>query len=284
MVKHYIINSTNEIEEYIEFVPSCYQMWKKYLDCIYVLAFITDRDKSDPLVKRVSEFCDELYLFKPIDGIHTGIQAKTIRMWLATQFGEDVCTLTDIDQYLFDYKWLMECIKPAFEDHKFVAIGHDVYYGTKDEGKFPMYYTSGSSSLFKRIINHEEIDNFVNWFNRFREIKDPIDNKETIGPVFSDFSDESLLRYLIVNHPDQDFIKECIVKKNREKCEKYKCFDRLDRSVPYKIEHKESFEKLVGVYKLKDCNPLRPFNKYFIENKGILDYFGLDLDEKSIML
>ena len=56
MKTHYIINSTNEIEEYIEFTPSCYQMWKKHLDCVYVLAFITDRKKSDPLVKRVKSF------------------------------------------------------------------------------------------------------------------------------------------------------------------------------------------------------------------------------------
>ena len=150
MKTHYIINSTNEIEEYIEFVPSCYQMWKKHLDCVYVLAFITDRKKSDPLVKRVKKFCDKLYLFKPMDGIHTGIQAKTVRMWLASQFGDNICTLTDIDQYLFDFKWLMDCIKPSFDDDKFVTIGHDLYMGTYDEGKFPMYYTSGPSFIFKK--------------------------------------------------------------------------------------------------------------------------------------
>ena len=40
VLSHYIISTTNEIDLYIEFVPTVYQMWKKNLECIFVLGFI----------------------------------------------------------------------------------------------------------------------------------------------------------------------------------------------------------------------------------------------------
>ena len=126
---------------------------KKNLECIFVLGFITDRSENDPLVKRLKNFCDEIHLFKPYSDIHTGIQAKATRMWLASQYNDSICTLTDIDQYLFDFKWLKKSIKPAFDEQKFVEIGHNAYWGTREEGKFPMYYTTAPSYVFKKITN-----------------------------------------------------------------------------------------------------------------------------------
>ena len=59
---------------------------------------------------------------------------------MASQFGENVSTLTDIDQYLFDFNWLKNIIKPAFEQDKFVEIGHNAYWDTKEDGKFYVLY------------------------------------------------------------------------------------------------------------------------------------------------
>ncbi len=279
--KHYLITSTNEIDLYIEFVPSTFQMWKKNLDCIYILCFVTDRNHDDPLVKRLSQFCDEIYLFKPIKDIHTGIQAKAIRMWMASQFGENVSTLTDIDQYLFDFNWLKNIIKPAFEQDKFVEIGHNAYWHTKEDGKFPMYYTTSPSYIFNKIINPKNINNFEDWFLQFQNIKDPIDGQEHIGSNFYKFSDESLLRYLIEKNPDKEFINNVILKVVRPDFKLMKASRRLDRSCwP---QTKLTFQILEKT-KYLDCNPLRPFNKNVQHILPVLEWMNLNISKENIML
>ena len=279
--KHYIITSTNEIDLYIEFVPSTYQMWKKNLECVYILCFVTNRDKDDPLVKRLRQFCDELYLFKPVINVHTGIQAKVIRMWMASQFGENICTLTDIDQYLFDFNWLKQVINPAFDQGKFVEIGHNAYWETNENGKFPMYYTTSPSDIFNKIINPKKLNNFEEWFLQFKNIKDPIDNKEQIGPNFNIFSDESLLRYLIERHPDKEFINNIIVKVIRQDFKQMKASRRLDRAGWPNIKLSD---EILEKANLLDCNPLRPFNKYVNNILPILRWMKLNVSKENIIL
>jgi len=279
--KHYIITSTNEIDLYIEFAPSVYQMWKKYLKCTYVLVIVTDKSADHPLIKRLKNFCDEIYLFKSCENVHTGIQAKTLRMWMASQFGDNICTLTDIDQYLFDFDWLKRCILPAWTEDKFVEIGHNAYWDTAENGKFPMYYTTAPSTVFSKIINPENIKNFNDWFMRFNNITDPIDNKEHIGPVFNNFSDESLLRYLIVRHPDQAFVNKVIVKVIREDFKLMRASKRLDRSSwPQRTLDNDFLDKMMYL----DCNPLRPFNRYSVYLIPIIHWMKLDTSKEKVYL
>jgi hypothetical protein len=278
--KHYVIVSTNEIDTYIEFVPSCYQIWKKNLDCIYVLGVVTDKDINHPLIKRLNNFCDELHIFKPLEGVHTGIQAKTIRMWMASLYSDNVCTLTDIDQYLFDFNWLMNNIKPAFDGDKFVGLGQNAYFNGPDDGKIPMYYITAKSYIFKKIINEYNYDNFNDWFNQFRIIKNPIDNKEQIGKDFNNFSDESLMRYLIVRHSDQVYINKVLLKIQRFDFNGRYFGLRLDRSFwPNNFD-----ENILKNIKLIDCNPLRPFNKNYNKLLPIFKWLNLDLSEDKIKL
>ena len=278
---HYVITSTNEIDLYIEFVPTTYQMWKKYIDCIYILVVVTDKSEDHPLIKRLKNFCDEIYIFKPLDNIHTGIQAKTLRMWMASQFDNNICTLTDIDQYLFDFDWLKTCISPAWNENKFVEIGHNAYWDTSENGKFPMYYTTAPSNIFSKIINPHNIRNFNDWFIRFKNITDPIDNKEQIGPNFNAFSDESLFRYLIEKHPDQSFINDVIIKVIREDFKQMKASRRLDRARWPNIQLNNEW---LNTRNYLDCNPLRPFNKYSNYIMPILVWMNLDISKENIFL
>ena len=213
----HVITTTNEIETYYSFLPSSYQAWKKmFPDCVYVLGFISDRDENDPFVQKVKKHCDKFYHFKRLKGVHSGTQAKTTRMYLSTLFEKETCTIADIDYYLLNKKWFSEKIKPSMEDRKFVTVGNNGYLGTPHAGKWQMCMTSAPSDIFKTILNYDNLDSYESWFDSFRKIKGPIDNKESVENNYNSFSDESLFRYIVMRHPEQEFIKKTWIKEDRE--------------------------------------------------------------------
>ena len=121
--KHYIVTSTDENPLYYTFLPTVYQMWKKYIpDCIVVVGYIGNKTHKDPFVKRLAELCDKLHLFKHIKNMHPGCQAKPTRLFLAAKYTDGICTVVDIDQYLLNFDWFKQKISPVIEDNKFVSI------------------------------------------------------------------------------------------------------------------------------------------------------------------
>jgi hypothetical protein len=277
--KHYIITSTNEIDTYYTFLPSVYQMWKKKIpNCTFVLGFVSDRTEDDKFTQRIKSFCDEFYLFPRIPEIETGVQAKTTRLYLSTLYNDEICTFVDIDQYLLNFDWFFNKIKDAFEDNKFVAIGANGYEYTDDTGKWPMPYNTAPSSVFKNIVNYNNIDNYVSWFNSYKIIENPIDNKESVMNPFSKFSDESLLRYIMIKHPDQDFINKVWLKKDREDYFKMVASRRIDRGWWEQSYNKENLYNHFYI----DSFPLRPFNKFSNYLIPILEYLNLDLSTDKI--
>jgi len=279
--KHYIITSTNEIDTYYTFLPSVYQMWKKKVpNCTFVVGFVSDRDENDPFTKRISEFCDELHVYRRIPEIDTGVQAKTTRLYLSTLYGDEVCTFIDIDQYVLDFDWFFNKIAPAFQNGKFVAIGENGYNLTADTGKWPMPYNTAPSSVFKKIVNFKNHPDYFSWFDSYKEIVDPVDNKESVMNPFTKYSDESLLRYIMVRHPEQEFIKDVWVRKDREDYYMMVASRRIDRGWWVRSYSKDRLYR--GEY--IDSFPLRPFNKYVEYLIPILEYLGLDTSSEKILL
>lgn len=277
----HVITTTNEIETYYSFLPSSYQSWKRmFPDCVYVLGFISDKDENDPFVQKVKKHCDKFYHFKRIKDIETGVQAKTTRMYLSTLFEDNVCLITDIDYYLLNKVWFLEKIRPSLEQGKFTTIGNNGYYNTADSGKWPMYYNIAPSNILKKIINPANLE-YTEWLDFYKNIKDPIDGMELVSNKFTRFSDESLLRYIVAKHKNQDFIKEVWVKQDLEGFVRLRSGRRVDRSwwrqscIPEKMRS--------GHY--VDCFPVRPFNKKtFRHLKPVLDFLQLDTSPDKIFL
>ena len=276
---HYIVSCTNENPIYHTFVPTVYQMWKILIpECKFILGYVGNKEKDDPFVKRLSEFCDELHCFKLIPGVTEGCQAKTTRMYLATLYNTNVCSILDIDQYVLNVKWFLDKIKPSFTEKKFVAIGHNHYYGTPDNGKFPMAYSSAPSDIWKKIINPKNLS-YTSWFEYISNLPNPIDNKENPKNVFNRFSDESLLRYLLERHEDREFIKNVLIKIEREDVppRQHFCTRRVDRGWWNKLD----LNLLKQNYYI-DSNPLRPFNSNFNHIAPILQYLKIKGNKKDL--
>ena len=272
MTKHHIITTTNEIDTYYTFLPTVYRMYKKHLpDCVFVLGVITNQKEDSYFVKRCKEFSDQCFIFPEYPDIHSGVQAKTTRMYLATKYGENVCTLVDIDQYIMNFKWLKENLKPVFDNpNKMVSIGYNGYVGLPHEGKWQMPFTTARSNLFKKIVNYNNYDTYEKWLFSFKTIPNPIDNKETITNAFNNFSDESLLRYLVERHPETKSINANHIKQDYKGYVRQRSPYRIDRGAWYLLDLK----KLYNNYYL-DCFPIRPFNKNFTHLIPILHYLGI---------
>lgn len=279
--KHIIITTTNENKTYCGFVPSVYQMWKKnYPNCHFVLGVISNKDREDDYIKRLEEFSDDFYLFKNEEDVDSGVQAKVSRLYLSTLYDQEVVTIVDVDQYIFDFEWMKIKLEPAF-DRKFVSLAYEAYIRTPDRGKWPMPYTSAPSDIFKKIVNYNNIDNYKDWLNSLKKISKPIDNKECIRNKFDKYSDESTLRYLVETHPERKSIYDIWVKVKREDATVYnEAKKRLDR---WNWDRQFNTAKLKNGYFL-DCWPVRPFEKNFDKLKPLLEHMNLDLSKDKIFL
>lgn len=238
---HKIITSTNESNTYIQFWPTVAELWKNY-GYEPILAFITNRNKNDELVKNLEKF-GKVELFKPINKINSGNQAKITRLYLST-IQNCICTIVDIDAYLLNINEFNKWIK-NYESDKLLAIGGNAYLKSPEEGKFPMMYTTAHSEIFKKINpNNNSYNDLLNSWNLKL-----IDNKENIFNEHNQFSDESLLRALIIKH------KIKINNINRDDFVGMKATKRLDRA-NWKIDS----DKLKSNFYI-DCCPDRPLDK-----------------------
>ena len=190
-------------------------------------------------------------------------------MWLCSLYEDNICTNVDIDQYLLNFDWFKNKIKEANND-KFVCIGHNMYLNTEHTGKWQMSFTTAKSTIWKKIINPNSLK-FQDWINKNKIISDPIDNKESLSLPFTKFSDESLLRYFVVKHPNSNFISNVLHKENREDGQLLKCKKRVDRGWWYRF----NINLLHNNYYI-DSQPLRPFNKNYLHLKPLLMFIGID--------
>lgn len=274
-----IVTSTNKNKTYCEFVPSVYQMWKKFLpNCIFALAVISNKSEDDLFIRKLRKFSDDFYLFKNHENIDSGVQAKVSRLYLSSLYGEDPVIIVDVDQYVFNFDWLMESLRPIFEG-KFVSIGYNAYVKTDHKGKWPMPYTSGSSNIFKKLIRYK--DTYDTWLNSLKVIDDPIDKLECVSNSFNNYSDESTLRYLVDKYPDREYIKNIWVKVDRKDAVVINvAHRRIDR---WNWNKQFSTEKLNNGYFL-DCWPLRPFRANFEKIKPFLELLELDISNEKMFL
>ena len=280
MNNHYIVTTTNENELYYKFLPTVYQMWKNHIpNCVFVLGVISDKDENSEFIKRCKVFCDKFYQFKTIDKIDQGIQAKITRMFLSSIFLENICTVVDIDFYVINKEWLLDNIKESFTYNKFVSIGYNLYQNTPHYGKFPMAMTTAPGYIWKKIINDNDL-NYQSWINNLTCLEDPIDHKENPTNTFYRFSDESVLRYFLVTHKDQKFIKSVWINKKREDVRPgstMRCDKRIDRS-EWKLF---DMKKLENNYYI-DSQPLRPFDRYFTNFLPILKKMNIKGSKNEI--
>jgi len=198
--------SVNDNYDYYKNMPMVYMAWKSYFPkCNVVLGFVNCKNPKPHKESGVhindflNEYCDQLFIVDEIGGIPTENQGKFLRYWVASQLPDnEICLIHDIDSLPLQKNYWDEHIFSHFDSKKLLAVGYDVYLGTEHEGKFPASNMLGTSQIFKKLVNPQN-KSYQELVFGYCEIR-MFDEKERLDQIKNLFSDESLIRYMIVNN------------------------------------------------------------------------------------
>lgn len=199
-----IILSCNEDETYMSFWKPIAWAYKKIFPDVKIhLAFLTNRSEDDELVKDFRQY-GKVTLFKPVEDIPEFGQAKMIRFILASQQGNDVCYIDDIDLFPLREDFITDKTSQRPKGY-LLCVGGEVY---NNNGCYPVSQMTAEGYLWRQFINPKGLT----YEALIRSFKGEVmfDKREDIMIELdfskdSYFSDERLLRRLIHNNPVPKF-------------------------------------------------------------------------------
>lgn len=257
-----VVISANEYANFIEFWPLVTAAWKKWFQVPVTLAFVTKRDKTDPLVEDLTRY-GEVVLFNEIDGIPTTNQTKVARHFLATQYSSEVCLINDIDLIPLQRNYLTEKLRQR-KPGELLTLGFDWYQNTPHHGKFPIAYLTAEGTTFRECFNPQNL-NFEELLDSWKGLQ-VFDHKEAIDNDPAIFSDESLLRLLVDRWTDKHRVRHVArgfwpyTQRALDRADWYIDIDKLKK----------------GVY--VEAHMLRPLHRYKKELMPLINYTVLDDD------
>jgi len=271
MKKFTVITAFNDNPTYKTFVGPAIKMWNKFGYDIKI-AYIMDNETEDHGIENLNEMA-EIIPFKRIEGVDSGVQSKVSRMWLASKQKDFL--ITDVDLFVLNIKYMEDNWFSKYNETNILAIGGDHYaYKEEDEGKWPMYYTTGSGELLSKIINLNNLE-YEDWVLSNKGTKPIYDKKEDTGNPFPKFSDESLLRRLTF----QSEYNNQVLRINR-----IKSLTPVNNLMTWSLEHYRRIdrtwawtynkEKLYDGWYI-DCFPKRPLKKKDPVIKEVFKYLDL---------
>lgn len=140
-----IIISSNDHKDYLPFIKIVGPAWKKLMGITPTFLYVSD----NPEHAWMDEYVDVIVVPNH-PRIPSGNHAMATRMLMATQFGDQVCMLSDIDMLpLGGHKYFSESVK-NIPSNNIVFIGGNAY---TDPFKFPICYMIGKGSTFGEILN-----------------------------------------------------------------------------------------------------------------------------------
>jgi hypothetical protein len=144
-----VILSSNEDETYLSFwkpVSWAYKMM--YPDVTVHLAFLTHRSEDDPFVEDLRMY-GKVTLFKPVNDVQEFAQAKMIRFILASEQGDDVCYIDDIDLFPLTKPFIDDKLKQRLRG-EILCVGGEVY---DNNGCYPISQMTAEGWVWKSFIN-----------------------------------------------------------------------------------------------------------------------------------
>lgn len=202
-----VILSSNERPKYIEFWPIVSEAWRYLFGVKISLALVTNETKSNEQMDSLQKYGD-VFLFPEVEGIPSPNNAKMARHYLASTYGNEICMVADIDMLPLQTEYYYQYMSHYKTGHLLIN-GKDAYIGSSEEGKFPIYYTTGTGDVFREIINSRGLG-YEDWLKSFIGTK-VFDNKEDISISIDNedantFSDESLWRVMLHKWSNKDKI------------------------------------------------------------------------------
>lgn len=179
-----IITATNDDKNYLQFADLVPHAWKKLIPEARIMVGHVSWQVNGELIIPDAE----VRQFTPEPDIPTCNLAKISRLIMASEMGDEVCILTDMDMMPLS-RYPFHGILTSKHNGALTCYGGDAY---EQEGRFPICYLIGTGNMFKALVNPKGLSYKAlldSWKRRRLDHKDNISNLP--------FSDESLVRALI---------------------------------------------------------------------------------------
>lgn len=199
-----IILSTNEDETYVNFWPHVAWAYRKIFPLVKLrLAFLTNKDYSDPLVKEFQKY-GEVTLFPIHPHIPEFAQAKMIRYVLAADQGTDICYIDDVDLFPLRRDFITDKTDKRPAGH-LLCVGGEVYHNI---GSYPVSQMTAEGHVWHKFINPQGLgwpDIMGTYMGEvmFDRRENPL--IELDFAIDDYFSDERLIRRLLHYNPVPKF-------------------------------------------------------------------------------
>lgn len=234
------------------------------------LAIVTNEELD---ISKYQQIYDSVVIYPDLTSIPSANQGKVARLIRASEMGNKICMIEDIDTIPLQRPFLEQLVA-KFKDNELNAVGHEAYTGS-EAGKFPMSNVTATGNIFREIFNPNRLD----WKSLIKSYNvSKFDNKEKAQSDPGAFSDESLFRRLIaenfkgkVNKVQRgvNIVTHWI---NREKFHNFTTFKSFDRD---RLKR--------GNYILANLTP-KPKER-FAEMKEVFDYiYNKDATPEDLFL
>lgn len=240
---------------FLDFWPLVAKAWKKFFNVRVTLAFVSDVVPDHRLFELSKH--GEVVRIQPSAGVPLANQAKLARFHLAAnKYSDEVVMIEDIDTLPLQKKYFEE-VTSKRPPNKLLMVGHEVYVEPTLAGKCPVSTMTSEQSVFAELMNPENLE-FRHWVQSFRGWK-KCDKREDPFRIPTDFSDESLLRAILIN-------KDAKIHKERRRIDPKN--DWIDRS-KWRMDKTKLFSGGYVCVNLK-----RPLEKSHPDVKLIEEYIG----------
>jgi len=245
---------SSDDSEFIQYWKLVVFTWKKFFPTVKVnLAFVTNRDDDDELIKEIRQYGDGVFLYPEVPNIPTFALGMLARSYLSTQFGDDVCMIDDMDTIPLQIGFFQEMFDSYKKDK--IQFKTTNYYRTQHPGKYPMGSTIAQSYVWKNFLNPNNLS-FSDLMMSFIGMR-VYDNQEDVSKL--NFSDESLFRVL---NSRWDKNKNVILFESQ-----MKNLQSIYRGGIKNIDVESLSSQLY-----KEANLYRPFDKNFEMMKPLCDF------------
>ncbi len=279
-----ILLSTDDNPKFYSFWPTVSYHWKSLGYKVH-LAFITNLNENDELVKKIKLYGDNVFLFKPSNKYNIEIQSKLSRFYISKFFPNEISCILDIDFYTLDnHKHAEEIVtSDVLNGNKIATLGYNAYTNysflndptnmNKGVYRFPACPSvAKGEKIFSLFSNNINLN-----FNDF------IDNIQQNTKLDLKYikSDEELLLDLNIKRPQ--WINTNVIYNVREDFMgpngQYHMWAqrRIDRGKKCNFD----IDKLKKGYYIDLC-PSRPYNKKEIE--FLLDYLKIPKKLQNVKL
>ena len=297
-----IILSSDENITYYQFWPLAANAWKKVFGVEPILYFVTDKSDDHPLIIELKRH-GLVILVKPFSddriNIPIAIQAKVVRMAHACTFGNETVMIGDIDNIPINPARFIRCLgKIPNPESKIVSFGANAYSRTADDGKWPMNYSVAKSETWKKVVNPNGLS-WTDLLHSWCDLQNCIDGKESVNQLFPQFSDESLLRYLLNRCNDislydveRDLFEvdkiPMVYQMVNGKNKKVRAFvasntDRIDRQGDQFVVRKPHENGQINLEDYSDIHGCRPFQRFLPNYLPIIESLKLDIPSKVVL-